>query len=271
MGRRIVLNSTDKQTKKFLVDVGDTCVETTYVDYANKHIVCFSSMAGCPVGCQFCVSGQNDTYRSLTTEEMLLQCHEALADVDITSKLILFSCMGEGEPFLNYANVIATFKVLANMYPNSKLAMSTSGVKPYLLKDLAQEEFPVPFKLQISIHSTYEHIRQKLMPHAGRAAGIKQYVPFYLESGKELEYNYVLLDGINDHVTDATRLADFANGVTIKLNMLNAVPGSQFKFSTNFDRFCDVLDEKGANYEFYKTNGTDINAACGQLSHKAKG
>ena len=109
------------------------------------------------------------------------------------------------------------------------------------------------------------------MPHAGRAAGIKQYAPFFKESGMELEYNYVLLDGINDQSADAARLAEFADGTTIKLNMLNAVPGSQFKFSENFERFCEVLTEKGANFEFYRTNGTDINAACGQLSHKVRG
>ena len=60
------LISTDNKTSKFLVHIDNTTyVETTYVDYHNKHIVCFSSMAGCPVGCTFCVSGQAQTYRKL--------------------------------------------------------------------------------------------------------------------------------------------------------------------------------------------------------------
>ena len=262
-----MIESADNKTKKFLVELSDSIsVETAYVDYSNKHIVCFSSMAGCPVGCKFCVSGKNQTYRILTHEEMLLQCLEALTDVDTSSKPVLFSCMGEGEPFLNYMNVVRALKTLGHEFPNSKLAMSTSGVKAHLLEALAKEKFPVPFKLQISIHSTYDHIRSTLMPNAGKQEDIKKYLPAYLESGKELEFNYVLLNGINDHVSDAVRLAEFANGTTIKLNMLNTIPDSPFEYSTNVDRFREVLDNKGANYEFYATNGTDINAACGQLS-----
>ena len=263
--------SRDNITKKFLVRIDeDTYVETTYVDYENKHIVCFSSMAGCPVGCEFCVSNQNEAYRRLTVAEMLIQCAVALKDVDTSSKPILFSCMGEGEPFLNYKSVIHTLKELAVKYPNSKLAMSTTCVKPHILEYLAKEEFDVPFKLQISIHSMTDYVRKKLMPLAPPISTIDEYLPIYQDSGKDLEFNYVLLDGINDGVDDAIRLAAFANGIKIKLNMLNPIPNSPFQFTTQFDRFCEELDSMGANYEFYATNGADINAACGQLSYKER-
>ena len=265
------LISTDNKTSKFLVDIGGgTCVETTYVDYENKHIVCFSSMAGCPVGCTFCVSGQNQAYRMLTISEMVMQCQEALEGKDLSTKPILFSCMGEGEPLLNYKNVVAALKTLSNLYSGSKLALSTSGTKPHLLKELAKEEFNAPFKLQISVHSTFEHIRTLLMPHAGPLSGVKVYMADYMKSGKDIEFNYVLIDGMNDQAIDAVRLADFVAGKTIKLNMLNPTPNNSHQFTTNFDRFCEVLDDKGANYEFYATDGTDINAACGQLSYKQK-
>jgi 23S rRNA (adenine2503-C2)-methyltransferase len=175
--------------------------------------------------------------------------------------------MGEGEPFLNFGNVVDVLKQLGTQHPNSKLAMSTSGVKVGLLKQLAFEEFPVPFKLQISVHSTYNHVRSEIMPHAAPLNNVCSFLPEYINSGKDLEFNYVLLDGINDSEREAERLAEIANGITIKLNMLNPTPNSPYQFSTNFKSFCEALDKAGANYEFYKTNGSDINAACGQLSH----
>lgn len=264
----MILSSTDNKTKKFLVQIDDNfCAETTYVDYPNKHIVCFSSMIGCPIGCTFCVSGQSQSHHILTVDNMLAQCYRALPD-DTDDKPILFSCMGEGEPFLNFRNVVTTLKQLGTMYPNSKLALSTSGAKPYCIPYLAVEKFPVPFKLQISIHSMYDHIRKELMPNAAPLDTISRFLPLYLESDKDIEFNYVLLDGINDQACDAVKLADFAGDIKIKLNMLNPAPNNHFDFSTRFDRFCEVLDNKGANYEFYATNGTDINAACGQLTYK---
>ena len=265
----MTLISKDNKTSKFLVQLDEnTCVETTYVNYKNKHIVCFSSMAGCPIGCTFCVSGRNKTHRLLTTGEMLLQCEQALKGRDLKGKPILFSCMGEGEPMLNYDNVVRALKELGTRYPNSKLAMSTSGAKPYLIKALAREEFPVPFKLQISIHSTYQHIRDRLMPNAGLLAEIVKFVPRYLESPHDIEFNYVLLDGVNDGTNDAHRLAALANGIMIKLNKLNPIPESLFQYTNQYDEFCEVLTQRGADYEFYATDGTDIDAACGQLSYK---
>ncbi len=50
--------------------------------------------------------------------------------------------------------------------------------------------------------------------------------------------------------------------------MLNPIPNSYFKFTTRFDQFCTVLNKMGADYEFYVTNGADINAACGQLTYE---
>lgn len=265
------LISADNKTCKFLVRLDDTtCVETTYVNYANKHIVCFSSMAGCPIGCTFCASGRNKTHRILTTDEMLMQCEEALDGVELNGKPILFSCMGEGEPLLNYNNVVETLRILGTKYPSSKLAMSTSGARPYLIGALAIAEFPVPFKLQISIHSTYDHVRERLMPHAGPLVDITYYLKRFQNSLNELELNYVLLDGVNDTAIEAYRLAALAEGIKIKLNMLNPIPEGPYQYTKRYDSFCEVLTAQEANYEFYATDGTDINAACGQLSYKQR-
>ena len=264
----MILTSSDNKTSKFLVHIDKTTyVETTYVDYHNKHIVCFSSMAGCPVGCTFCISGQGQTYRKLTADEMVTQCQTALKD-KVINKPILFSCMGEGEPLLNYTNVINALKTLGDMYTDSKLALSTTGIKPYLIKQLSLENFPVPFKLQISIHATTDSIRQELMPLAPSLDTIEEALLVYLQSGNDIELNYVLLDGINDSDMDAVRLASFAKNIKIKLNMLNPIPNGVFQFTNRFDQFCRKLYAMGANYEFYATDGTDINAACGQLSYK---
>lgn len=262
--------SSDNKTKKYLLPVGNNImVETTYVDYANKHIICFSSMIGCPIGCRFCVSGYAKTQRVLTAAEMVEQCkivieREHLLD----NKPWLFSCMGEGEPFLNYDNVLQALQGLAHLYPNSKLALSTSGIKPNLIKKLAKEQFPVPFKLQVSVHSSSDEIRRTIMPVSRPLAELKSALDEFKLSHKELELNYVLIENVNDSNEDARGLASFAGDILVKLNMLNPVPQSNFHFTSRFDQFVTILNEQGTTWEFYETNGTDIEAACGQLTFK---
>ena len=261
--------SIDSKTRKYALPVrGGALVETTYVDYKNKHIICFSSMVGCPIKCTFCASGYgNSTPRPLSIDEMLLQCIHVISQENIDDKPILFSCMGEGEPLLNYTNVVEALKILGGRYPNSKLAMSTSGIKPRLIEALGSETFPVPFKLQVSIHSTNDETRKQLIPITQPLTNIEKSLKMYKHIGNKVELNYVLIDRLNDSDEDARRLAKIAGDIPVKLNQLNPISHRDFNFTTRFEEFVKVLDQEGTIWEFYQTDGTDINAACGQLTH----
>ena len=270
----MIYYSSDGKTRKYTMPITpDYEVETTYVDYKNKHIICFSSMIGCPIKCQFCASGFGGLIRPLTVTEMVVQCQCIISTEGINisnEKPILFSCMGEGEPLANYENVVAALERLSELYPNSKLALSTSGARPDNIKRLADHKFKVPFKLQVSIHSANDTTRKLLIPVSHSLQNILNAVNEYKKSGKGLEFNYVLMHNINDSMEDAEQLAKLAGDVVIKLNVFNPIDGSDIKASMWVNNFTFILSECGAKYEVYKTNGTDIDAACGQLTYKKR-
>ncbi len=266
------ITSIDGITRKYLYPVRDDLfVETTYVDYHNKHIVCFSSMIGCPINCAFCSSGYRETIGILSATEIIDQCEYVINQERIGSdKAILFSCMGEGEPFLNYQNVVEALKELTNQYPTSKVSISTTGIKPHLIERLAREEFQVPVKLQVSIHCVDDNVRSEMIPVASSLERIRKALDVFKLTDKTLELNYVLFNLVNDGIDDAKRLAEFADGVMIKLNRYNVIPECGYQASRQAKRFIDMLEQCNAPYEIYETDGYDIGASCGQLTYKRK-
>lgn len=272
------INSNDGAVKYLQKLKSNAAIETTYVDYPNKHIICFSSQIGCVIGCIFCITGlrsKKDRYkRSLTKEELVTQCKNIIQmhDLNHSEKPILFSCMGEGEPLLNYKNVVAALSELGKNYQNSRLALSTSGIKPNLIKLLAHENFPQPFKLQVSIHSPNDEMRNILMPISSPLPEIVEAIRYYREVAiRPIDLNYVLFDNINDTEACATELAKLLGaGWHVKFNAFNSVPGSRLLSSTieTLSKFMAILEANGISTEFYKTNGSDIMAACGQLTYQ---
>ena len=85
-------------------------------------------------------------------------------------------------------------------------------------------------------------------------------------SQKEVEWNYVLFEGINDSINDAKLLFDLlGKDAFIKINKYNKVADSNLHGSKNIDLFISELKKYGMQVEYYETNGSDINGACGQM------
>lgn len=275
---RTVLSSDGKTVKYLQKGTDGFVVETTYVDYLNKHIICFSSQVGCAVGCRFCVSGlrpiKKRHVRSLDVKELIEQCTNIVArrNLQLAEKPILFSCMGEGEPFLNFQNVVLALRQLGRCYPASRLAVSTSGIKPELIRRLARIIFPVPLKLQVSLHGPSDEIRSMIIPTSRPITDIVNAVRYYNETcGRLVEWNYVLMKDINDSRECAIETARLLGpGCHVKFNFLNPVVNSPFTASeqARLSEFRKILEYHGLTTEYYETDGTDIAAACGQLSYK---
>lgn len=270
------LQSNDKMAIKYIQSISDNyLIETTYVNHYKKHIICFSSQIGCTIGCKICYSGIcSEFYRNLTEQEIYEQCLNIIKDLDLKDKPILFSCMGVGEPLLNYNNVIMAFKHLYKDFPNDKYALATTGIRPDLILKLADDLKDIDnFKLTISLHATNDEIRKMIVPNSVSidklvSAG-KQYEEL---SGKKAEWNYVLLNNINDKKDDALTLIHLlGENECIKLNQYNHVDLSTFSGSNdeNVQNFIGALGEN-INYEYYQTNGVDIMGACGQMVCKQK-
>lgn len=268
-----IIISKDNMARKYLQKTNDgMIIETAYVDYYNKHIICYASQIGCKIGCRMCYNGINKNfYRNLTYEEIFEQCKNIIDDLKLeeSNKPILFSCMGVGEPLLNYDNVVKAIKLLEVNFPNNKHALATTGVNLDLILDLKDSLKNVKnFKLTISLHGSNQNIRQELIPLYTKLESLVSIVKeFEKISKREVEWNYVLFDGINDKKENAEELVYLlGKGAKVKLNYYNKVEGCNLVMSKNYDLFIDILTSNGLYAECYQTNGGDIDGACGQMA-----
>ena len=107
--------SKDNVCRKYIQTTTDNYrIETSYVDYKNKYIICFSTQVGCNLRCKFCYNGIKCNFkRNLTSEEICNQIENVLREERPNKdKPILFSAMGIGEPLLNYDNLVKAFYIL---------------------------------------------------------------------------------------------------------------------------------------------------------------
>lgn len=263
--------SKDKVSRKYVQTTYDNFrIETLYVDYKNKHIICFSTQIGCNLKCKFCYNGLKHNFkRNLTSEEICNQIENVIKEENINNdKPILFSAMGIGEPLLNYDNLIKAFHILDKKYPNNKFALATTGVNLKNILSLSEDLKDIKnFKLTISLHSANQEKRKSIMPISNDLNLLVKTVKKYKEiSGREVEWNYVLFNNINDTIEDAKKIFELlGKDEYIKINKFNKVEISELSESKNKEIFITTLENLGMKVEYYETNGVDIDGACGQM------
>lgn len=269
-----LLCSKDGISKKYVQITNDNFrIETSYVDYKNKYIICFSTQIGCNLGCKFCYNGIKHNFkRNLTYKEICQQIENVIQrEHPSTDKPILFSAMGIGEPLLNYDNLIKSFLYLNKKYQNSKFALATTGVDLDNILKLSKDLKGINnFKLTISLHSADENKRQKLIPIGKSLTSLVKTVNKYQQvSKRNVEWNYVLIKDVNDSCDDAKKLFELlGKDAYIKLNKFNKVEISELTKSEKTDSFILELKKYRMKVEYYETNGEDIDAACGQMISK---
>ncbi len=268
---RDIAYSKDTISRKYVQTTADDYrIETLYVDYKNKYIICFSTQVGCNLRCKFCYNGIRHNFkRNLTSKEICNQIENVMNEEKPNKdKPILFSAMGIGEPLLNYDNLIKAFHILNKKYPNNKFALATTGVNLKNILNLAKDLKDInKFKLTISLHSADEEKRKYLMPISNDLISLVKTVKKYKAiSGREVEWNYVLFNNINDSIEDAKKLFEIlGKDEYIKINKFNNVKISELSESKNKDIFISTLENLGMQVEYYETNGVDIDGACGQM------
>jgi len=92
---------------------------------------------------------------------------------------------------------------------------------------------------------------------------------------KNVMFEYVLLEGINDSDDDAYRLIKLLKGSDAKLNIIPYnETGKIYKRTdkTSLNRFAKILFDAQDGYRVLVrwSRGTDIDAACGQLASKGE-
>src|SRR5438132_10983126 len=232
--------------------------------------LCLSTQVGCGYACAFCLTGTMGLARNLTAGEILGQVLRANA-VEHATHLVF---MGMGEPLANYAELVKTLKILTDAklglgYSPRRITVSTVGLVTGIEK-LGRENLRV--NLAISLHAASDEVRSRLMPvnKSWNLAALMDAVRKYpLAHRQRVFFEYVMLDGVNDDMDDARRLARLLRGVKAKVNL---IPFNDWEGST-FQRpplprilaFQSVLLDADITTTVRWSKGEDIGAACGQL------
>ncbi len=281
-----VSNSVDGITKKYLLQVREATgtqpavlVETVYVNLPTKHVICFSCQDGCNSSCQMCALGRSSKKaKQLTPAEMYDQC-KTVYDLEVRDeKPVLYSMMRQGEPLEHPTYTAGVLVMLAfGTRPQDRFTISTTGVDVGSVMGMITQlegwrAFEGRFKLQISLHSSNEEIRQQLMPGSLSLACVMREARLYASwfgPDYALEYAYVLIKGVNDQIKHAEELSKLLpRGSHVKLSRLNPIDGCDLQPSdeTTIKMFTDILKVNGMVVEYYITDGADIAAACGQIT-----
>ena len=262
-------------TQKFLFELSDgNFIETVLMNHNYGYSVCVTSEVGCNMGCVFCASGMKKKLRNLTTAEMVLQVLmvSTLAEIRVSHVVV----MGIGEPFDNYDNVINFLKIINHAkgleIGARHITVSTCGLVPKIRE---YASFDLQVNLAISLHAPKNEIRDQIMPINKKypLEELMDAVKYYISiTGRRVTFEYILLRDINDTKECANALADLIGKENIYVNLIpyNEVIEKPYKRSKEetMRAFYDTLYKRGINVQLRKEQGSDIDAACGQLRSK---
>lgn len=247
--------------------------EMVAIPSQDRLTVCFSTQVGCAMGCIFCATGKEGFTRNLLPGEMVDQV--LIAQKDMGMRVTNLVGMGQGEPFLNYDNVMAAMRLVNS--PDGlnigarKITLSTCGILSGIRK-FAHE--PEQFTMAISLHSAVQKTRDVLIPSMVHQSltDLKQDIRAYQEeSGRRVTYEYVMIDGLNDDDEHLGALIDFCRGTMCHVNLIpiNEIEGSVLQPSSEktVSRFVSELEKRGIEATLRNSRGSDIAGACGQLKN----
>jgi 23S rRNA (adenine2503-C2)-methyltransferase len=263
-------------TRKYLVRLADgVCVETVGLPEDDRLTVCFSTQAGCAMGCSFCDTGRSGFVRDLNPGEMVRQIR--LVAEDFGRRVTNAVAMGQGEPFANYDAVLAGLRFMNaddGMGIGARhITVSTCGVLAGIRR-FAQE--PEQFTLAVSLHSAVAATRARLMPGVkgvGLTALRRAIIDYAESTGRRPTLEYALIEGVNDTAAELEALVAFARGLLIHINLIpvNAVAGAGLGRSpaSRARAFAETLTAVGIETSVRTERGADIDAACGQLKQRS--
>lgn len=253
-------------------------VESVLIPTASRTTACVSSQVGCSLDCVFCATAVLNRMRNLNADEI----YDQVVAINQQSKLyhnrplsnIVF--MGMGEPLMNYKNVIEAIDKITHpeglaMSPK-RITLSTSGI-PKMIRKMADDN--VKFRLAVSLHSARQEVREKIMPFA-KKFDLKDLVDslvYWNEySKKQITFEYIVWEGINDQKEDIQALVALCKRVPSKINIIqyNTIDGSSMKQAQQsvIDDYIAALTRARVKVTYRRSRGSDIDAACGQLANK---
>ncbi len=261
-------------TVKHLIALEDgDVIETVLIPEEERRTVCVSTQVGCPVKCVFCASGLNGLKRNLTAGEIVEQVLHVIRSLPVEERLSNVVIMGIGEPLLNAKNLVKALKIMKASWGMgigyNRITLSTVGVLGQLPEMIAQNVTP---NLALSLHAPNDAIRVRVVPtmkNVKLADIINAGYEYRKKTGKDVTFEYVLLEGVNDDKKHALELGKKIAGTKMKVNVIpfNRVEELPYKAPSKekLDRFVEALGNCGVPVMVRKRKGDEVAAACGQL------
>ena len=273
---------TDRQiskdgTRKYILQLHDgQQVETVGIPSDDGRLtVCFSTQVGCSMGCTFCATAKEGFTRNLLAEEIIDQL--IVVQNDFQQRISNAVGMGQGEPFLNYDEVLLALRLMND--PDGfnigarHITVSTCGIIPSI--DRFSRE-PEQFTLAVSLHSAIQSKRDELMPHVKNQTlhQLKAALASYIQrTNRRVTFEHLLIQGVNDGSQDLKALVSFCSDLLCHVNliMLNNIEQSPLKPSDSetAKRWMETLNQHHIEATVRRSRGADIAGACGQLKNIA--
>jgi 23S rRNA (adenine2503-C2)-methyltransferase len=234
--------------------------------------VCVSTQVGCAVGCRFCMTGRDGLLRQLSSLEIIGQV--ALARSLRPVKKVVF--MGMGEPAHNLDAVLEAIELLGleGGIGHKNLVFSTVG-DPRVFERLPQGR--VKPALALSLHTTKPELREHLLPRAPRIAPAELVAlgeDYARRTGYPIQYQWTLLEGVNDGDDEVAAVGDLLQGKYGVLNMIpyNPTEGTGYR-RPSWERAAAIartLHRRGVLTKLRHSAGQDVDGGCGQLRARSE-
>ncbi|MDM0019576.1 RNA methyltransferase [Variovorax saccharolyticus] len=233
--------------------------------------LCVSTQVGCAVGCQFCMTGRGGLLRQLGSAEIIAQL--ALARLRRPVRKVVF--MGMGEPAHNLDNVLEAIDLLgtAGSIGHKNIVFSTVG-DPRAFERLQQGR--VRPALALSLHTSKAELRRRLLPRAPDMTPeelVGACEAYARATGYPIQYQWTLLEGINDGEDEIEGIVRLLSGKYAVLNLIpfNAVDGVAFGRPSweRCKQLARTLHQRGILTKLRYSAGQDVDGGCGQLRARA--
>jgi 23S rRNA (adenine2503-C2)-methyltransferase len=251
---------------------GDT-VESVLIREGERRTLCLSTQVGCAVKCAFCATGLAGFKKNLTPGEVVEQALHLLATEEMGERTPNIVFMGMGEPFRNYDATMEAIRLLMHRQGLGigarKITVSTSGDVPGI-EAFSREPWQV--RLSVSLHAADNALRDRLVP-LNRKYPLERVLDavktYEKETGRQVTFEWTLMDGVNDDEEQARRLAGICRAHKASVNLIPLNPVDSLPYAppsqTTCLRFRQTLERAGVKATLRTERGRDIQAACGQL------
>ncbi len=244
--------------------------------YLQRHgnIICVSSQLGCSQNCRFCAAGSRPFVRNLSSAEIQEQIQLIIHDnPKLTTESFQVTYMGSGEPLANWDEVFSSIDSLRIKYQNLE-RVNISTICPLnaleRFEKMDWKKYKDFLHFQFSLHFPTDNERElyfrSKLPPISKTIQIFNKISVLINDTYRI--NYIPFEKVNDSMMHAEKLAKVlsdAENAVLKISQMCAIDGCPLSPSSSFDTFVDSTKDFTIPVEIFRSDGTDINAGCGQF------